>query len=247
MQDLTNWPFFQFVAQNALQCRSESECLEAAYCSGTSATCPESSPRADNTVCGCTDGNCSRWVYLFRAISRYFENLLYSTGCRYPGTASRVCASGLCNASICTAYGAVECELPELKQACHIACQGSGFGDGTQCVSTFETDKTPDGLNATSLGAGFPCANLTGYCDADNVCRTVESEDALRELEDLLKNLDQDTIMAWIRDNPATFGGIMAAMVVVCVALYVTRRRPTKFEPECAAQIDAITDYASSH
>jgi hypothetical protein len=155
-----------------------------------------------------------------------------------------VCIDGLCNASICVKFDAEQCEL-EKGLACQIACIGPGFGDGKTCTSTFSKD-TPEEVNGTSLGAGYPCASFTGYCDRSNVCQTVESEDAIKELENLLKNFDSDTIIAWIQKNPAIFGGILGAIVVLCLALYVTRRKSKAFTPEYDPLLDGPRDAAGS-
>mmetsp|Transcript_28356 Transcript_28356/g.84904 ORF Transcript_28356/g.84904 Transcript_28356/m.84904 type:complete len:681 (+) Transcript_28356:240-2282(+) len=197
-------------------CRAESECLLESYCGGTSAACPEPEPKPSDTVCGCTDEDCDM----------------------YPETGSKVCMDGVCNASICVAYGAEQCDLPEMELACQIACQGAGWGNGSECISTFD-DRKPEELNRSlSLGAGFPCADFQGYCDRSNYCQIVESEDALKELEDLLKNVNREAILGWIRSNPALFGGIVGGTVIIAIALYVTRRRIKPFNPEYEPLLD---------
>eukprot|EP00041_Stephanoeca_diplocostata_P034451 m.1177648 g.1177648 ORF g.1177648 m.1177648 type:complete len:193 (+) comp24524_c0_seq49:671-1249(+) len=138
----------------------------------------------------------------------------------------------MCNVSICTGYSAVQCEPDDLSLACQIWCRGDGWGNGSECVSTLDTQNRPNGFMPTSgvrLRAGFSCAQMRGYCDQGGECVVVESEDKLAELEDRLKQaLNAKAVWNWIKSNWLRSAGILLGVVALGFLLYRTRRRKPK-------------------
>lgn len=135
-------------------CDDEDNCDEEATCDGTSATCAAGVPKPDfKTECGCINDNCAA----------------------HPFTGDKVCMGGVCNMSRCGLTGSAACDSPSAP--CALACKGSGWGNGSECVSTFDggnrhTNQTW-GIN---YEAGHTCNDLMGYCTSGGVCQQVGSD-----------------------------------------------------------------------
>ena len=148
-----------------------------------------------------------------------------------PDTLTAFCNEdeGTCTLSVCETYDGVDCTA-ELT-TCEVGCRGAGWGNGTQCISTYDIDNRPAGWDMALLGDGIsalpgdPCANFQGYCNQQLQCVEVRSQDLLDELQAYLDNLSFGKIWAWISDDWARSIGILAAIVVVCIGLYMTRQR----------------------
>lgn len=201
-------------------CRPTSECAEEASCDGEQAACPDVVPKAEGTACGCLNGDC----------------LLY------PESTSRVCSGGFCNESICTLYEAAQCELAD-EESCSIGCRGQGWGNGTQCISTYDTERRSVRWSevmgrGVRLPAGFPCADYEGYCNQDNECIFVQSGDLLDDLENKLRGAaDPNAIWAWITEDWPRAGGVLAAIILVFVLAFYSRRKVKK-NPEYQRLLD---------
>ena len=122
-------------------CNDETSCAAASKCNGVSAACPLGTPKQSwVTECGCINDDCAT----------------------YPHTGDRVCMRGACNVSRCRIFGAWPCEAPHAP--CALSCKGSGWGNGSECVSTFNT--TARHVNQTwgvHYSAGQVCDGMKGY------------------------------------------------------------------------------------
>ena len=79
--------------------------------------------------------------------------------------------------SVVSGIGA-QCELTD-EESCSIGCIGAGWGNGSQCISTYDTVRrsarwTAEMGRGVRLPAGFPCADYEGYCDQENECISVQ-------------------------------------------------------------------------
>lgn len=137
-------------------CDFADECIEDTMCDGSTAYCPSRNTKADGTECDCFDENCQ-------------DN---------PGTGSKICSGGMCNTWLCTVYGAARC-VPRTED-CALYCVGDGWGNGTECVSTFDTEQRHPSVEGTGvyLGEGATCDDYRGYCSRDGRCHTVGSDTA---------------------------------------------------------------------
>eukprot|EP00038_Savillea_parva_P005852 m.160320 g.160320 ORF g.160320 m.160320 type:complete len:827 (+) comp11930_c0_seq1:1761-4241(+) len=144
-------------AGQGVLCHTGDECAEQAYCLGNNASCPLE-PKADDTPCRCQGDDCNA----------------------HPGTNPQVCDRGVCHKYVCELYGATQCGLMH-PHSCELGCRGSGFGDGTECVSTFDTSKTPSGFGGGRFYvAGTPCRRNLGRCDSGGTCVTIDQADGMR-------------------------------------------------------------------
>lgn len=188
-------------ADTNLECFKAYECLASSTCNGESAECPDAAPVEDGTACGCQMSDCDQ----------------------FPETSTKYCDSGSCNVSICELYNAQDCEIE--GKACEVACIGEGWGDGDSCVSTFSDDKPEAFGDGRWKPAGSPCLNYQGYCDQGGTCVIVEADKVLDKLKEALSGLSADSVWQWISSNWLRSGGILAAIVFVAVALFLTRRK----------------------
>ena len=135
-------------------CDNEDSCAAEAKCNGVSATCPVGTPKPNLvTECACVDNNCDK----------------------HPNTGDKVCMGGSCNVSRCALFGAKPCDA--VDSPCALACKGSGWGNGSECVSTFNT--TARHVNQTwgvHYSSGHVCDGLQGYCTSTGSCQRVGSD-----------------------------------------------------------------------
>jgi hypothetical protein len=135
-------------------CGNENSCAAASKCNGVVATCPVGTPKPNLvTECGCVNNNCA-------------EN---------PRTGDKVCMGGSCNVSRCALFGAKSCDA--VTAPCALACKGSGWGNGYECVSSFNT--TARHKNQTwgvHYSSGHVCDGLQGYCTSSGACQRVGSD-----------------------------------------------------------------------
>eukprot|EP00039_Didymoeca_costata_P023436 m.7120 g.7120 ORF g.7120 m.7120 type:complete len:843 (-) comp3648_c0_seq2:51-2579(-) len=149
----------QYVPSDEIKlCDKADDCREDSYCDGSSAACPTAPARDDGTECACLGDDCE-------------EN---------PGTGSRVCYLGACSEWMCNLTGAERCS--PMAHGCGLSCIGNGWGDGTECISSFDKDNRPSSINASGLylGEGTPCDEYRGYCSARGHCYSVGSDLASR-------------------------------------------------------------------
>lgn len=187
-------------------CSKGTECLQSQVCDGGGSSCPANDAVSDDTFCGCQQADCDL----------------------NPNTHTRYCAAGSCSVSICEYFGAADCELPAPK-GCELACNGTGWGDNVTCVSSFDEDNRPaDFPGGVQLPSGSTCQGFEGYCDPGGECVTVSSEDLLERLKDIFKRFNTSAILNWITEDWMRSGGILGGIVVLCAALYCTKRKQKK-------------------
>eukprot|EP00040_Diaphanoeca_grandis_P024084 m.132026 g.132026 ORF g.132026 m.132026 type:complete len:863 (+) comp29581_c0_seq1:206-2794(+) len=147
----------QFVSADLSQvCDDEDSCDSESTCSGSSATCPPGTPKPDYvTECACLNDDCDA----------------------HPQTGSKVCYGGQCNTSMCVLTYSRQCKNPDKDTACDLSCVGGGWGNGTVCVSSFDTTrrnvKQEYGVHVVS---GSTCNNNKGYCTDVGVCLSVGND-----------------------------------------------------------------------
>lgn len=143
-------------AAAALVCDDEDNCDAAATCNGTSASCPPGQAFPDLvTECECINDDCTT----------------------NPHTGPKVCMGGLCNTSKCVLTGATECSLG----ACDLSCIGSGWGNGSECISSFDTaNRHRNVTHGVHLAPGRTCDNFNGYCNQNGECQSVGNDLAAR-------------------------------------------------------------------
>ncbi|CAI7994882.1 Disintegrin and metalloproteinase domain-containing protein 10 [Geodia barretti] len=138
---------------------------------------------------------------------------------------SNVCDHGVCNGSACTLYNTTECYCSREDQLCEVCCVFGG-----ECISTFDW---PEAENIT-VHPGYPCRDLTGYCNQDLECVYVDNNDILNDLLDNLKDLlfNLKSLTQWLKSYwywvLASFGGL----IILIILLQVTyrRKKPKKTE-----------------
>lgn len=142
----------QFVLESAEKvCDDEDNCDAEAKCTGAVASCPLGDPFPQNTECECINDDCR-------------EN---------PNTGPKLCDRGLCNVSRCALTSAAQCNT----QDCDLSCAGSGWGNGTQCVSTYdEADRHPNQTYGLHVASGHTCDDYLGYCNARGECMSVGTD-----------------------------------------------------------------------
>ncbi|KAF5907591.1 disintegrin and metalloproteinase domain-containing protein 10-like, partial [Clarias magur] len=152
------------------KCREESECAHQGMCSGHSAQCPTSEPKANFTACHgetqvCLNGGCSGSI------------------CEKYGL--EVCTCG-------TGDGKDETEL------CHVCCMekmnpSTCSSTGSESLAQFFNRKV------TTLQAGSPCNDFKGYCDVFMKCRLVDADGPLARLKKAIFNPKlYENIAEWI-------------------------------------------------
>jgi len=184
-------------ASAGTKCHSEDACGDDSYCSGTNSSCPIDA-KADDTPCHCSDGDCDA----------------------NPDSNPQVCDSGVCHKFVCQLYGAVQCGLSH-PHSCELGCRGDGWGDGSECVSTFDSSKTPDGFNGGRLYVpGTPCRKNLGRCDKSGMCVTVATDDGRRAARDRATEFVAHNWMA-------ITGGVGGTLILLLVALHYRQHRIT--------------------
>ncbi|XP_052457946.1 disintegrin and metalloproteinase domain-containing protein 10 isoform X1 [Carassius gibelio] len=156
---------------SGVMCRNDSECAYQGKCSGNSAQCPTSAPKANLTLCNgkrqvCLNGVCSG------SICQMYEDLEACT-----------CV---------TEEGKNETEL------CHVCCMSKGQPD--TCSST-SSKRWAHRFNDTviTLPPGSPCNDFRGYCDVFMRCRLVDADGPLARLKKAIFNPELYTsIGQWI-------------------------------------------------
>ncbi|MEQ2251453.1 Disintegrin and metalloproteinase domain-containing protein 10, partial [Ilyodon furcidens] len=152
------------------KCREESECAHQGMCSGISAQCPTSEPKANFTACHgetqvCLNGGCSGSI------------------CEKYGLEACTCASQ---------DGKDETEL------CHVCCMekmnpNTCSSTGSERLARFFNKKV------TTLPAGSPCNDFKGYCDVFMKCRLVDADGPLARLKKAIFNPElYENIAEWI-------------------------------------------------
>ncbi|KAG1929652.1 disintegrin and metalloproteinase domain-containing protein 10-like [Pimephales promelas] len=152
------------------KCREESECAHQGMCSGASAQCPTSEPKANFTACHgdtqvCLNGGCSGSI------------------CEKYGLEVCTCAS---------VDGTDETEL------CHVCCMekmnpSTCSSTGSERLARFFNKKV------TTLQAGSPCNDFKGYCDVFMKCRLVDADGPLARLKKAIFNPElYENIAEWI-------------------------------------------------
>ncbi|XP_048013721.1 disintegrin and metalloproteinase domain-containing protein 10-like isoform X1 [Megalobrama amblycephala] len=152
------------------KCREESECAHQGMCSGISAQCPTSEPKANFTACHgdtqvCLNGGCSGSI------------------CEKYGLEVCTCAS---------VDGKDETEL------CHVCCMekmnpSTCSSTGSERLARFFNKKV------TTLQAGSPCNDFKGYCDVFMKCRLVDADGPLARLKKAIFNPElYENIAEWI-------------------------------------------------
>lgn len=95
------------------------------------------------------------------------------TGTLAIGWCARFTSAGLCNVSRCELTAATQCNTLD----CDLSCAGSGWGNGTQCVSTFdEAGRHPNQTYGLHVVSGHTCDNYLGYCNARGECMSVGTD-----------------------------------------------------------------------
>jgi len=175
----------QFVTSEAnLVCDDEDNCDAEAKCTGTSAACPPGAPFPDNTECACLNDDCDA----------------------HPQTGAKVCAGGVCNTSVCTLTSAAQCKSGVTEEACALSCIGSGWGNGSVCVSSFDTDRrNANQQYGVHVTEGNTCDSSRGYCNTAGVCLSVGDDLADR----------------WATSGLAFFQNYWWAFFVVLVVFYI--------------------------
>ncbi|XP_048828902.1 disintegrin and metalloproteinase domain-containing protein 10-like [Brienomyrus brachyistius] len=152
------------------KCREESECAHQGMCSGGSANCPASEPKANFTACHgdtqvCLNGGCSGSI------------------CEKYGLEVCTCAS---------VDGKDETEL------CHVCCMermkpNTCSSTGSELWNRFFNKKV------TTLQPGSPCNDFRGYCDVFMKCRLVDADGPLARLKKAIFNPElYENIAEWI-------------------------------------------------
>lgn len=152
------------------KCREESECAHQGLCSGASAQCPTSEPKANFTACHgntqvCLNGGCSGSI------------------CEKYGLEVCTCAS---------VEGKDETEL------CHVCCMekmnpSTCSSTGSERLSRFF------GKRVITLQAGSPCNDFKGYCDVFMKCRLVDADGPLARLKKAIFNPElYENIAEWM-------------------------------------------------
>jgi len=174
-------------------CHEADECASTSYCNGTSSSCPVRSPVSDNTPCHCYGGDCES----------------------NPNTHPQVCRAGVCHTFVCELYGGEQCGLPH-PNSCTLGCRGPGWGNGEECVSTFDVSKPPANFSeGRLLTPGTPCRMNLGRCDEMGSCVTVATDDGL----DAETN-GQTAETFFNRHWQGIIGGCAGATIVVLAALH---------------------------
>ncbi|MBN3296285.1 ADA10 protein, partial [Amia calva] len=152
------------------KCREESECAEQGNCSGKTAQCPTSEPKANFTACHgetqvCLNGQCVGSI------------------CEKYGLEVCTCASK---------DGKDDTEL------CHVCCMErmkpqTCSSTGSEKWQRFFNKKV------TTLQPGSPCNDFKGYCDVFMKCRLVDADGPLARLKKAIFNPElYENIAEWI-------------------------------------------------
>uniref|UniRef100_A0A8C9U9C7 Disintegrin and metalloproteinase domain-containing protein 10 n=1 Tax=Scleropages formosus TaxID=113540 RepID=A0A8C9U9C7_SCLFO len=152
------------------KCRDESDCAHQGMCSGSSAHCPASEPKANFTECHgytqvCLNGGCSGSI------------------CEKYGLEVCTCAS---------VDGKDETEL------CHVCCMermkpNTCSSTGSERWARFFSKKI------ITLQPGSPCNDFRGYCDVFMKCRLVDADGPLARLKKAIFNPElYENIAEWI-------------------------------------------------
>ncbi|XP_051716047.1 disintegrin and metalloproteinase domain-containing protein 10-like isoform X1 [Ctenopharyngodon idella] len=171
------------------KCREESECAHQGMCSGISAQCPTSEPKANFTACHgdtqvCLNGGCSGSI------------------CEKYGLEVCTCAS---------VDGKDETEL------CHVCCMekmnpSTCSSTGSERLARFFNKKV------TTLQAGSPCNDFKGYCDVFMKCRLVDADGPLARLKKAIFNPElYENIAEWIVASVLSSGHMIVFESEACV------------------------------
>ncbi|XP_060767458.1 disintegrin and metalloproteinase domain-containing protein 10 isoform X2 [Neoarius graeffei] len=152
------------------KCRNESDCALERMCSGNTAQCPASVPKANLTACHgdtqvCINGACTGSICV-----------------RY---GLEMCTCG-------TEDGKDETEL------CHVCCMKKNQPD--TCRSTGSDEWAEHFKNKVrTLQPGSPCNDFKGYCDVFMKCRLVDADGPLARLKKAIFNPElYESIAEWI-------------------------------------------------
>lgn len=177
-----------------VKCHSSDECAEEAFCSGSNASCPLA-PKEDNIPCRCAGDDCNE----------------------HPGTNPQVCERGVCHKFVCELYGGVQCGLSH-PHSCELGCRGDGWGNGNECISTFDSSNTPAGfVGGRYYVAGTPCRKNYGRCDSNGECITIDTSDGVRA---------RSPSQIFVENNwlPIT-AGVSVTLVVILALLHYRQYR----------------------
>jgi hypothetical protein len=176
-----------YTAKNT-KCHTADACGGNAYCTGANASCPTWN-KGDNTPCNCIDGNCTT----------------------HPNTHPQVCSRGTCSKYVCELYGAVQCGLAS-DQSCELGCRGQGWGDGFECVSTFDSSKRPSGfVGGRHYVPGTPCRKNLGRCNVNGDCVAVDTADGVSQSPSSMTIVNENAMTIFL----CIAGGILFVLVVM--------------------------------
>ncbi|KAF5906559.1 disintegrin and metalloproteinase domain-containing protein 10, partial [Clarias magur] len=151
-------------------CRNESECALQGKCSGSNASCPTSTPKANLTACNqdtqiCISGGCTGSI------------------CARYGLEICTCASE---------DGKDETEL------CHVCCMRKNEPSTCKSTGSAEWEQFFQ-RKVRTLQPGSPCNDFKGYCDVFMKCRLVDADGPLARLKKAIFNPElYETIAEWI-------------------------------------------------
>ena len=142
-------------------CSDETDCSFNQTCNGTTAECPNATPKETE------EG----------------EDALSCNG------GSNYCVDGECTGSICVPLLLDDCECEETDYQCHICCRlGNGTCASTMLIAN--SNETAKNLLPNKMGnvkeVGFPCNSFEGYCDFFHSCQAVNSEGAIKRITNIV-------------------------------------------------------------
>lgn len=120
------------------------------------------------------------------------------------------------------AYGLESCQCiptpsdPKTK-SCELCCKMPG--EGNQCISSFEWNKSPYDVPDMFAKPGTPCNDYIGYCDVFQKCREVDPSGPLATLRKLL--LSEESIASfkkWVISNWYAVSLIIVAVFALLVS-----------------------------
>ncbi|XP_053532755.1 disintegrin and metalloproteinase domain-containing protein 10 [Ictalurus punctatus] len=152
------------------KCRNESDCALEGKCSGTTAQCPTSTPKANLTACNGETQVCINGV----------------------------CTGSICesfNLEVCTCASEDGKDETEL---CHVCCMEKNKPNTCRSTGSNEWARHFN-KKVRTLQPGSPCNDFKGYCDVFMKCRLVDADGPLARLKKAIFNPElYKTIAEWI-------------------------------------------------